>query len=79
MVFQWTMQFGTLCCVTLLCSTGCLLVLPFPTFVECGHGKGRMATSQDQSEFLVQQRFYPKTKGIQDDLQRRGCDYKFWP
>lgn len=21
MVFQWTMQFGTLCCVTLLCST----------------------------------------------------------
>lgn len=52
----------TLLCHTLKCSTGCLLVLPFPTFVECGHEKGQMATSQDQSEFLVQRDSTPKRR-----------------
>lgn len=68
MVLQWSVEFGTLLCDTLsVLLAGCWCFLFQLLWTE----KGPMATSQDQSEFLVQQKFYPKTKGVQDDFTKK--------
>ena len=49
MVLQWSVEFGTLLCHTL--SYWLAAGASFSNF--CGPRKARLATSQDQSEFLV--------------------------